>query len=149
MRVTLATTEDIPELCELLAILFSQEAEFTSDPIKQAKGLETILADNSIGLILVLKEEGKVIGMVNLLFTVSTFLGAKVALLEDMVIRPAHRGKGGGTLLLRAAMQNASERGCRRITLLTDGSNTPAREFYAKMGFVESAMVPYRLILPE
>lgn len=149
MRVTVATPEDIPELCELLAILFSQEAEFAPDPVRQAEGVKAILADPSAGLILVLKEEGAMIGMVNLLFTISTFLGSPVALLEDMIIRPAHRGKGGGTLLLQAAMQNAAERGCRRITLLTDGSNAQAREFYEKMGFVESTMVPYRLILPE
>ena len=148
MQVTLATPEDIPEFCELLAILFSQETEFAPDPTKQAKGLEAILADPSVGLILVLKAEGEIIGMVTLLFTISTFLGSQVALLEDMIIRPAHRGKGAGTLLLQVAIQIASERGCRRITLLTDGSNAKAKAFYQRRGFVESSMIPYRLILP-
>ena len=148
MHVTLATQEDTSELCELLAILFSQETEFRPDRISQSKGLEAILGDPSVGLILILRDQGKIIGMVNLLFTVSTFLGAKVALLEDMIIRPAHRGEGAGTLLLQAAIQTASERGCRRITLLTDGSNARARAFYQRMGFVESSMVPYRLIFP-
>jgi len=148
MHVSLATPEDIPELCELLAILFSQEAEFSPNPIRQAKGLKAILADPSIGLILVLRDRGQVIGMVNLLFTISTYLGSKVALLEDTIIRPAHRGKGAGTLLLQSAIQIASERGCGRVTLLTDASNTSAKGFYKKMGFVESPMNPLRLILP-
>ena len=146
MHVTSATREDIPRLCELLAFLFSQEAEFEPDPIKQAKGLETIIGDPSVGLILVLRDEKEIIGMVNLLFTVSTHLGGKVALLEDMIIDPTHRRKSAGTTLLQAAIKLASDRGCQRLTLLTDSSNFPARAFYEKLGFVESAMTPYRYI---
>jgi GNAT superfamily N-acetyltransferase len=147
MHVTIATPGDIPRLCELLAILFAQEREFEPNALNQKKGLEAIIADPAIGLILVLKEDNKIIGMVNLLFTISTSLGAKVALLEDMIIDPAHRGKGAGTILLQAAKQKASEQGCRRITLLTDASNSNAKAFYQKMGFVESKMTPYRFAL--
>jgi GNAT superfamily N-acetyltransferase len=147
MHVTAATREDIPRLCELLAILFSQEAEFEPHPIKQAKGLEAIIGNPSVGVILVLKEHDEIIGMVNLLFTISTHLGDRVALLEDMIIDSAHRAKGAGTLLLQAAKQKATEQGCQRITLLTDSSNHEAKAFYQKMGFTESTMTPYRLRL--
>ena len=147
MHVTPATLEDIPRLCELLAFLFSLEAEFEPDPIKQAKGLEAIIANPSVGLILVLRDEDEIIGMVNLLFTISTYLGSPVVLLEDMVIDPVHRGKSAGTTLLQAAIKLASERGCQRVTLLTDSSNFPARAFYEKLGFIESLMTPYRLML--
>jgi GNAT superfamily N-acetyltransferase len=146
--VRVATPEDIPRLCELLALLFSQEAEFAPDPARQARGLEAIMADPSAGVILVLKDGNEVVGMVNLLFTFSTFLGSRAALLEDMIVDPAHRRKGAGTMLLQAARQTASEYGCGRITLLTDGANAEAKAFYRKMGFVESAMTPYRLTLP-
>ncbi len=147
MEVSPATREDIPRLCELLAILFAQEAEFTPDPARQTQGLEAIIGDPAIGQILVLREGGRIVGMVNVLFTVSTFLGAKAALLEDMIVHPDHRGKGAGTALVQAARQCAHERGCRRITLLTDGANAQARSFYEKMGFVASPMMPYRLLL--
>lgn len=148
MHAAPATPEDIPQLCGLLDLLFSQEVEFSPNPVKQSDGLKAIMADPLIGLILVLKEESEVVGMVNLLFTISTFLGSRVALLEDMIIHPAHRGKGAGTLLLEAAKQSASERGCKRITLLTDESNSAARAFYQARGFTPSTMVPYRLTLP-
>ena len=148
MEVTVAMPDDVPRLCELLAILFAQEHEFAPDPVKQARGLKAIIADPSIGLILVLRKEGEIVGMVNLLFTISTFLGGKVALLEDLIIDPAHRGKGAGTFLLQAAREKATEQACQRITLLTDGSNASARAFYRRMGFVESSMVPFRLMLP-
>jgi GNAT superfamily N-acetyltransferase len=147
MRVRLANHEDVPRLCELLAVLFTQEAEFAPDADLQAEGLRTILSDNGAGLILVLEDAGEIIGLVNLLFTTSTFLGGRVGLLEDMIIDPAHRGHGHGGRLLAAAIEEARMAGCRRITLLTDGANAAAKAFYRKAGFVESSMTPMRLML--
>jgi GNAT superfamily N-acetyltransferase len=148
MTISPATVEDVAPLCGLLAILFSQEVEFAPDAAKQAAGLRTILSDPRVGAILVVRENGAIVGMVSLLFTVSTFLGAKVALLEDMMVHPGQRGKGHGTRLLRAAIERAQAEGCARITLLTDGANAEAKAFYRRAGFVESTMTPLRLMLP-
>ena len=148
MPPTPATPEDIPQLCGLLAILFTGEVEFAPDAEKQAAGLRAILSDPAPGIILTAREGGEIVGMVILLFTVSTFLGGRVALLEDMIVRPRHRGKGHGARLLRAAIDHATTAGCRRITLLTDAANAEAKAFYRRAGFVESSMTPLRLMLP-
>ena len=86
--------------------------------------------------------------MVNLLFTISTALGERVALLEDMVVSPRARGSGVGTELLKYAMDFARLSGVKRITLLTDRENTSAQRFYAKHGFSESTMVTFRRTIP-
>ena len=147
MEVTQAENGDIPELCELLDLLFTQEVEFRPDPAMQAEGLRQIIDFPERGRILVLREGASVLGMVNLLFTVSTALGGRVAILEDMVVRPAHRGRGAGSMLLRAALDFARSAGCRRITLLTDRTNESAQRFYRRHGFHLSEMVPMRFIL--
>jgi GNAT superfamily N-acetyltransferase len=147
MHIATAVLEDIPRLCELLGLLFSQEEEFSPDAEKQARGLAAIIGDPSTGIILVLREGEKIVGTANLLFTVSTFMGAKVVIMEDMIIDPAHRRQGAGTMLLQAAKEIAKGRGCKRITLLTDGTDERAKTFYRKMGFVDSPMVPMRLML--
>ncbi len=85
--------------------------------------------------------------MVNLLYTVSTFLGGRVALLEDMVVDPARRGAGHGHELLRSAIEPARKTGCRRITLLADEDNVAARIFYEGFGFTASSMRPFRMHL--
>jgi ribosomal protein S18 acetylase RimI-like enzyme len=85
--------------------------------------------------------------MINLLYTVSTALGARVALLEDMVVLPQFRGVGAGSKLLQAAIAHARASGCKRITLLTDGDNEAAQKFYSNHGFTASRMVPFRLKL--
>lgn len=144
MEITNADFDDIPELCGLLSILFTQEAEFLPDFEKQAAGLKKIIQTPETGCILKAVSNGRIAGMVNLLFTISTFTGGRVAILEDMVVIPECRGSGLGAKILDAAKQKAFDHGCTRITLLTDGSNTRAQKFYLKHGFERSDMVAMR-----
>lgn len=139
-----AGENDIPGLVGLLNLLFSQEAEFTPDREAQKRGLRRIISDPSLGFILAGKIDGRIVAMVNVLFTVSTALGERVALLEDMVVAEEHRGTGLGSTLLERAMDEARESGCRRITLLTDADNEKGQRFYRRHGFVRSVMVPFR-----
>jgi GNAT superfamily N-acetyltransferase len=145
MEITPANTADIPALCSLLEVLFAQEAEFRPDPTAQQRGLETIINNPAVGQILIARQVGKAVGMVSLLYTVSTALGGRVALLEDMVVTPDTRGQGVGAQLLEQAIALAKANGCLRITLLTDGVNETAQRFYQRQGFVASPMMPLRL----
>tara|TARA_B110000305_G_scaffold223168_1_gene267489 strand:- start:193 stop:684 length:492 start_codon:yes stop_codon:yes gene_type:complete len=143
-----AEPSDIPSLATLLGMLFDQEAEFAADVELQTQGLEMIISNPSVGELLIgQRTDGSVVGMVSLLYTVSTALGGRVALLEDMVVVPEERGHGCGSLLVEAAKELALERKCKRITLLTDFDDLAAERFYQKHGFKLSPMVPLRQIL--
>ncbi len=147
MIVIPATHDDLTDLCGLLEILFAQEAEFRPDAELQRSGLLAVLENPDVGRVLVLKDEGMVIGMVALLFLPSTALGGRVAFLEDMIVHPEERGGGAGGKLLSAAIECAKECGCLRVTLLTDGTNEAAQRFYARHGFSTSGMMTMRLLL--
>ena len=147
MKIEMATTLDVPMLCALLDYLFSQEVEFKPDHETQSRGLEMILNNNNIGNIFVAKNNEKIIGMVILLYTASTALGERVALLEDMVVSPNERGLGIGSMLLDHAVKYATEKGCKRITLLTDKTNIGAQKFYKQHEFNRSSMIPFRMII--
>ena len=147
MKIEMATTSDIPTLCTLLDYLFSQEVEFKPDHETQSRGLEKILNNNNIGNIFVAKKNEKIIGMVILLYTVSTALGERVALLEDMVVFPKERKLGIGSMLLDHAVKYAIEKRCKRITLLTDKINIRAQKFYKQHRFNRSSMIPFRMII--
>lgn len=149
MQITPAKASDIPALCELLSILFSQEADFTPGYDAQSRGLARIIGSPEVGIVFVARQNEQILGMVNLLYTVSTALGARVALLEDMVVSPSMRGSGIGSRLLEQAIQTARSNGCKRITLLTDLDNKSAQRFYQRHGFTFSAMIPLRLSLGE
>jgi GNAT superfamily N-acetyltransferase len=139
-----ATENDIARCAGLLEILFSQELEFTANAEAQSRALSMIIGNPELGRIFVCEMDGEIQGMVMLLFTVSTFLGQKVALLEDMVVAPACRGKGVGTRLIDHAVDFACREGFGRITLLTDKDNDAAQQFYRSKGFLRSEMVVFR-----
>lgn len=145
-QVSIATLAEIDELLHLLNVLFTQDIEFEPDYKKQKAGLEQIISNPSVGEILLMKVDGKVAGMVSLLYSISTALGGKVAILEDMVVDTEFRRKGLGKELLHEAIAFARERGCLRITLLTDFDNETAIKFYQNVGFSLSKMIPLRLV---
>lgn len=144
-----AEEKHIEELCSLLDELFSMDIEFTPDRDAQKRGLKSIINQPDTGEILILQKEGKIIGMVSLLYTISTALGGPVAVLEDMIISKEFRKMGYGSALLKNALQWAQDRGILRVTLLTDYNNDIAIKYYEKQGFTRSAMIPMRLVFKE
>jgi len=143
----LARREDLAQLVELLGILFTQEHELAPDAAKQERALRLILEDAAIGRIYVAREGECVLGMVNIMRTVSTAEGGPAGHLEDFVVRPELRGKGLGARLLAHAIERARADGLLRLVLLTDGDNTDAQRLYERAGFVRSGMLPMRLRL--
>lgn len=139
-----AKLEDLDVLCELLFELFSQEVEFIPNKKVQEKALKIIILNENIGDIYVATIEEKVVAMVNILYTISTALGNKVAIFEDFIVDINHRNQGIGEKLIDFVFEDLKAKNIQRITLLTDNDNIKAHRFYEKKGFVKSSMVPFR-----
>ena len=139
-----AEIEDIAVLCELLWELFSQEVEFTPNKEIQEKALKKIIEDENIGDIFVAVKENKVIAMVNVLYTISTALGEKVAILEDMVVSQNYKNQKIGSSLIEFTLDYLKKNSFKRVTLLTDSDNFNAHNFYKKHQFTKSNMIVFR-----
>ena len=139
-----ATIEDLPRLTDFLVDLFSFEEDFVPDRSKQMRGMRLIFEEQSRGRIFVLRHDGAIVGMINLLFTISTAEGGFVVLLEDLVIHRDYRGQGFGGKLLNYAIEYANQKGFLRITLLTDRGMEDSQRFFKKHKFITSSMVPMR-----
>src|SRR2546430_14375967 len=145
-----ATEADLDELSEMLGGLFAQEGDFRPDKDKQLRGLRLIFEQPSRGRVFVLRRNGAIVGMINLLFTISTAEGGFVMLLEDLVVHTQYQGQGYGNRLLEHAIEFAKQKNFLRITLLTDRPENVAQAFFRKHGFAESSMIPMRLwIAPQ
>lgn len=146
-KVEAATIEDLPALTGLVMELFSLQDDFTPDHDAQERGLSLILEQPSRGRIFVLRNEHRLIGMVNLLFTISTAMGGFVIVMEDVIVHPNHRGQGYGTALLEHVIEFARQKDFKRITLLTDKLSEESQHFFRKHGFEYSNMIPMRRII--
>jgi len=142
-----ATIEDLPQLTDLLFDLFTMEADFKPDRAKQMRGLQLLLEQPNRGRIFVLRQNGLILGMINLLFTISTAEGGFVILLEDVIVHREQRGRGIGDKLLNHAVEYARQKNFLRITLLTDRLNDDSQRFFKRHGFNKSGMIPMRLLL--
>ena len=142
-----ATEADLDELSEMLGELFSQESDFRPDKDKQLRGLRLIFEQPSRGRVFVLRRNGAIVGMINLLFTISTAEGGFVILLEDLVVHDSFRGHGYGSQLLEYAINFAKQKKFLRITLLTDRPELRSQNFFKRHGFYESPMLPMRLLI--
>jgi GNAT superfamily N-acetyltransferase len=147
IKIGFATAADLPCMADLLAELFALEQDFHPDREKQMQGLHTLLDEPELGKLFVLRVDGKVAGMANALFTISTAEGGRALLLEDVIISREHRGQGLGRKLIEHVLHWAKLRGIVRITLLADRENQPALDFYHKLGFGDSNMTVLRKML--
>ncbi len=147
-KVEMATLVDLPALTELVMDLFSMSAgDFKPDRELQERGLRLILEQPNRGRIAVIRNEDKIFGMVNMLFTISTARGGFVILMEDVVIHPHHRGQGYGTMLVNHVIEFAKMKKFLRITLLTDKISAESQQFFQKQGFSYSNMIPMRYLI--
>src|SRR5512133_1667862 len=145
-----ATEADLDELSEMLGGLFTQEGDFRPDKEKQLRGLRLVFEQPSRGRVFVLRRNGAIVGMINLLFTISTAEGGFVILLEDLVVHKQYQGKGYGRKILQHDIDFAKQKNFLRVKLLTDRTQNVAQEFFRHHGFVESSMIPMRLwITPQ
>ena len=144
IEISQAVSGDLEQLAGLLAELFTLENDFRPDCEKQLRGLRLILDNPALGRLFVLRDQDRVAGMANLLITVSTAEGCRVAVLEDVIVRDEYRGKGLGRWLVEHVLAWAKTDGMTRVTLLADRDNKAALGFYRKLGFEHSQMVVLR-----
>src|SRR3981081_3922564 len=103
-----ATEADLDELSELLGELFSEEKDFRPNKQKQLRGLRLIFEQPNRVRVFVLRRDNAIVGMINLLFTISTAEGGFVILLGELVVHNQYQGKSYGAMLLRVASALAS-----------------------------------------
>jgi GNAT superfamily N-acetyltransferase len=146
VRIEPATIEDLSALTHLVVDLLEAQEDFQVDPTLQEQGIRHILEEPARGRIYVVRSGERILGMANLLFTVSTAMGGFVLIMEDVIIHPEHRGQGLGAMLLEEIVTFAREKDFKRITLLADKLSNDSQHFFQRHGFRFSTLIPMRLV---
>ena len=79
-------------------------------------------------------EDGKEVGFALFFHNFSTFLGRAGIYLEDLYVKPDHRGRGHGKALIKELADIAVKRGCGRLEWSCLDWNTPSINFYLSLG---------------
>ena len=96
--------------------------------------LEEGLFDKRAAQVVFAVEDGREIGFALYFHNFSTFLGRAGLYLEDLYVRPEHRGKGYGKAFFRRLAAIAAERDCGRLEWWCLDWNTPSIGFYKSLG---------------
>ncbi len=95
---------------------------------------EALHGDDAVAECLLADWEGETVGFALFFRNFSTFVGRPGLYLEDLYVRPSHRGRGIGKALLLTLAGIARERGYGRMEWSVLDWNQPAIEFYRSLG---------------
>ena len=128
MEIRLATLADIPQMLEI-----ERQAEFA--PHWSTEQYEGLFSPEAPARVVTVAAEGPMVA------------GFLVALcpcdeweIESVVVEPSQRRRGIGAALLRDAISRGRKGSATAFVLEARESNTPARQLYERIGFVQEAM---------
>lgn len=128
----LAIPEDSAGVARLLRD-FNSEFETSSPPLADIEErTRRLLADGSFQVILAGEDPD---GLALVSFRRTVWDQGPAALLEELYVVPAQRGKGIGRALMDATIALARDAGCAWLEVTTGESDTAARGLYESLGF--------------
>ena len=136
VTITPVTPEDVPLVYAFVRKIaeyekLSHEVVATQEDFREAlfgpvARAETVLA----------RLNGEPVGFALFFHNFSTFTGKTGLYLEDLFVDPEYRGRGIGRALLTHLAGIARQRGCPRFEWTVLNWNTPAIDFYKRLGAV-------------
>ena len=127
---------DVPEILAMIHELAAYEKAPDEVVATPALLRDALFGDDPavFGLIAEDDATGETVGFALWFRNFSTWLGRHGVYLEDLYVRPTHRGHGYGKALLQALARIAVERGYGRFEWWVLDWNTPAIDFYRSIG---------------
>ena len=108
-------------------------------PAAYLAAFERVDRDPNLTLVVAEGEGGSVVGCLQLCILPGlSSQGASRGLIEDVRVASDCRGRGIGEQLVRWALAEARNRGCRLVELLTHHTRVDAQRFYERLGFVRN-----------
>lgn len=131
-----ATVADIPHILAFIRELAEYE-KLAHEAVATAEDMTAQLFGPQPAAEVVMAEvDGQPAGFALFFHNFSTFKGRRGLYLEDLFVRPPHRGLGLGRQLMVHLAQLAVARGCGRFEWSVLDWNTPAIRFYRSLGAV-------------
>lgn len=128
-------------VAELLQELGAEGREYVGSETRKVRAdLTTHLASGSYVTLLARDNAGEAVGVITISQAFAIYAGGEYGVIDEMYVRPAHRGHGIGRQLLARAVELASERGWGRLSVTAPQGDIEriAARFYERHGFSQS-----------
>jgi GNAT superfamily N-acetyltransferase len=142
MSVRPVRPDDVPALVGLVRELAEYEKALDEVRLTEEQLHDCLFGDAPalFGHVAVIDDDGgapgRVVGLALWFLNFSTWRGTHGVYLEDLYVRPEHRGSGLGRELLRTLAEVCVQRGYSRLEWSVLDWNTPSIEFYRAAGAV-------------
>ncbi|OGN88721.1 MAG: hypothetical protein A2Z74_00170 [Chloroflexi bacterium RBG_13_46_9] len=117
INIRKATLNDETEVFNVLKMLLSPRATDSGlihTPVASATFRALVTTDDN-GAVIVAEENGKVVGLITLSYPIAIRCAGKYTCIEEFIVSETVRGRGLGTQLLQAALEEAKKQGCFEI----------------------------------
>ncbi len=147
MHIRKARIEDENQVIRLLKELLIAGGEVGKDWNDDARMFRRVVKNPELGTILVAEEDGEVAGVTTLSYPEAIRCNGLYACIEENIVGGRFRGKGVGSMLLQAAMAEATERGCDEIQV--NGPSEMGYPLYMRYGFKDEGKKHIKANLPR
>lgn len=130
----MATAADLERVLSLVT-QFHAEEDITLSDAQRHDGIAPLLDGSPYGAVYLIGPKRAPIGYVAITFTWSIEFGGLNAILDEVFLKPAVRGRGIATEVLIALSARLFEAGICTIDLEVDSENAAARKLYTRAGF--------------
>jgi GNAT superfamily N-acetyltransferase len=146
LRIRDAVPADVPLVASLIRELAEYERLLHQVTMSEQQLGGHLFGERRYAEVVLAEDEHQALGFALFFHSYSTFLGLPGIYVEDLYVRPAHRGRGVGRALLRHLALLARERGCGRLEWSVLDWNEAAISFYRRLGARPNAgWTQYRL----
>ena len=136
MNIRRATIADCDAILALIRDLAEYERELDAVEATVESLAATLFGDQPTAFCDLVEVDGEVVGMAIWFLNFSTWQAKYGIYLEDLFVRPAHRGQGFGHSLLKHLALTCVENGYGRFQWSVLDWNQPAIDFYTQLGAV-------------
>jgi len=134
LNIRSATVDDVPIILELIRALAAYERAPDEVVATEEQLADVLFGEKPSAEVLLAFEDHEPVGFALFFHNFSTWLGQPGLYLEDLFVKPEHRGKGFGRALLIDLAKIARDRHCGRMEWAVLDWNEPAIQFYRKLG---------------
>jgi GNAT superfamily N-acetyltransferase len=136
MSVRPIRPDDVPAVVRLVRELADYEQALHEVHLTEEQLADCLFGDAPALFGHVAEQDGEVVGIALWFLNFSTWRGTHGIYLEDLYVRPEHRGNGLGKELLRTLAEVCVQRGYSRLEWSVLDWNAPSIDFYKAAGAV-------------